>query len=116
MTEINYKYKYNKYIKKINKLEAEIKLLKEDKVKKVKYIKKISSNRFIYKNTKDKNFINKLSLIENRIDNSDLKYYILNNSDSMLEKFKQNNKYFKENQIIKVLNYNDNELLFEVGK
>jgi hypothetical protein len=116
MSDIDYKYKYNKYIKKIDKLEAEIKSLKEEKVNKIKYIKKISSNRFIYKNTKDKNFINRLSLTENKIDNSDLKYYTLNNCDSMLKKFKENNKYYKENQIIKVLNYNNNELLFEVGK
>ena len=112
----DYKYKYMKYQKKIGKLEAEIKLLKEDKVKKEKYIKKLSNNKFIYKNTKDKNFINNLSLIENKIDNGNLNYYTLGNIDDMLIKFKNNDKYYKDNQIIKILNYNNNELLFEVSK
>tara|TARA_A100000164_G_C21471217_1_gene569073 strand:- start:216 stop:560 length:345 start_codon:yes stop_codon:yes gene_type:complete len=112
----DYKYKYIKYQKKIGKLEAEIKLLKEDKVKKEKYIKKLSNNKFIYKNTKDKNFINNLSLIENKIDNGNLNYYTLGNIDDMLIKFKNNDKYYKDNQIIKILNYNNNELLFEVSK
>ena len=110
----DYKYKYMKYQKKIEKLEAEIKLLREDKVKKEKYIKKMSNNKFIYKNTKDKDFINNLSLKENKINNSNLTYYTLGNSDNMLTKFKNNNKYYKDNQIIKILNYNNNELLFEV--
>ena len=112
----DYKYKYIKYQKKIGKLEAEIKLLKEEKVKKEKYIKKLSNNKFIYKNTKDKNFINNLSLIENKIDNGNLNYYTLGNIDDMLIKFKNNDKYYKDNQIIKILNYNNNELLFEVSK
>ena len=112
----DYKYKYKKYQKKISKLESEIKLLKKDKVRKEKYIKKLPNNKFIYKNTKDKDFINNLSLIENKIDNGNLNYYTLGNIDDMLIKFKNNDKYYKDNQIIKILNYNNNELLFEVSK
>jgi hypothetical protein len=116
MTEINYEYKYLKYIKKINKLKNEIKLLKENKINKDKYIKNISHNKFIYKNTKDIDFIDKLSLKENNIEGSDFKYYTLGNDDNMLKKFKNNKKYFDENKIIKVLDYNKDSLLFEINK
>lgn len=116
MTEVDYKYKYLKYIKKINKLKKEIKSLEEQKNNKDKYIKPISDNKFIYKNTKDANFINKLLLKENKIEGSDFKFYTLGNDDNMLKKLKNNKKYFDETKTIKIINYNKDSLLFEINK
>ena len=85
--------------------------------KKVKQIIKQPGykNRFIYRNNINKNFINELELekVLNKKSNT-FSYYKINKTDDILNKFKNNKKYFNDNSQIRILNYDNNELMFEV--
>ena len=72
------------------------------------------NNRFIYKNNKDDSFIENLNIqpVNNKFDSSI--YYKINNNDDVLKKFVSNNKFFNSNDELRVLNYKDDQIMFEV--
>ena len=91
--------------------------VKKDNYNKVKHIIKQPGykNRFIYKNNIDNGFINNLNIekVLNTKSNT-ISYYKVNNNDGILNKIKNNTKYFKNNSELRVLNYSNDEVLFEV--
>lgn len=71
-------------------------------------------NRFIYKNNKDVSFVENLNIqpVNNKFDSSI--YYKINNNDDVLKKFVSNDKFFNSNDELRVLNYKDDQIMFEV--
>ena len=71
-------------------------------------------NRFIYKNNKDDSFIENLNIqpVNNKFDSSI--YYKINNNEEILKKFVSNDKFFNSNDELRVLNYKDDQIMFEV--
>jgi hypothetical protein len=95
----------------------EINNTKSEEIKKsIKNIIKLKdyTNRYIYKNNKDESFIDNLNIegVNNRYNSSS--YYKINNNDLVLNKFVSNDEFFKNNDELRVLNYKNDEILFEV--
>ena len=125
------KYKYMKYKLRYNKLKEHIKnfqnggnldnkleenfenLNNDSQIKNIIKMKDYN-NRYIYKNNKDDLFIENLNLepVNNKQNSSN--YHKINNYDDILDKFTSNEKFYKKNDEIRVLNYKDDEILFEV--